>query len=658
MFEGVTWLEVRGLRDGLPVLIAVLCVVIARRLNLSFFESPWSAAKPQASLPSGGKPPELDGNHLYYNRTRWPQYEPIFNLRLSYLYGPVVPIKLGPRTLLGRAIRWLNKTLSRDWTNSDTTILINSLSDNESILKKLLGSCTSRSPSIAAGKYLSRGRRIVLQPYGPKWVRYRRAFASLLTKEKIGTRWARALRFEAMVMAERITSLSSISEPSSLDVLDEIHRFTASSVLQITYARRAFTPQDQALRDLETVSKNIAGAFTPGKYWVEEFPFLDIFPSVISPWKRKLNADHFFELRLFRDLLHGLESVLGEVHGRREEAAISRPSASWKSAIAPEQCAAAELLQDKDHLQLDRDDIAYLAAGIFEAGTETTAMTINTFLLAAASYPKMTRQAQAEIDRVLDGKHYMEESVPTFQDLQHLPYLAAIVKETLRLTPAASSGVGHTPTRAEAQFLELKHGSGQGTTRLNIPSGATVLANTYGLHHNHHQFPDPWLFDPGRWLPSGAQRLSGSQDSELPTISLDHTHAHYAFGFGRRICPGSSLASCSLSISIAILLLCFDIELTDASRLHCMEMERQRQEEHRNWCDLFPSSGRDVLQSEQSLKKSCGDELDRIGRVLIDAHIAFKLSRIQLAECIRLLPRQQTHGIRAVKKSLASMQCV
>lgn len=652
--------EVRKLYDGLPLLLALLCVVIAKRYYVSFFDILRSNRKPQAPLTSTEPTPEIDGSHLYYGRTKWPQYEATFNLRLSYLYGPVTFIKHSPEKLLTRALRWVNRALCRDWVPSDTTVLINSLSDNETVLKKLLGSCASRSPSIATGKYLSRGRRIVLQPYGPVWVRYRRAFSSLLTKEKINTRWAKVFRSEAMIMVDRIANLSSVPSPPGTNCLDEIFRFTASSVLQITYARRAPTPHDQVLKDLGIVSQNIADAFTPGKYWVEEFPFLEVFPSRISPWKKRLDTCHRFELGLFRKLLHDAERYLGGEESVSRGSVRDLPSAAWESVIAPEECAAAELLRNKENLGLERDDIAYLAAGIFEAGTETTAVTIYTFLLAAASYPEMTSRAQAEIDHAMDGQICAENSVPTFKDLQQMPYLAAVVKETLRLTPTGSSGVGHTSAQAQPQTLELALKGGKGTVQLTIPCGATVLANTYGIHHDPEQFPDPWRFNPDRWLPSNpdahARCHSELQHLEVSNVSLDHTHANYAFGFGRRICPGSSLASYSLSMSIAMLLLCFDFEFTEKAKLHYIELEKQQRAEHRKWDELFPSQNKDTLERERFLQRNCRDERDQIGRVLIDAHIAFKLSRRQLAECIRLQPQKQNHGVRAVREALAMMQ--
>lgn len=649
-------IEANDIHSGLPMLLALACLLVASRYR-SWLKAYWHGqdSKPQEKLAPG-----IDGTQLYYGRRRWPQYEARFNLRLSYVYGPVVLIRHPSTTWLARLKRWFDRLACRAQEGTDTTVLINSLSTNEGVLKSLIASCASRRPSIPAGKYLSRGKRIVLQPYGPAWILHRRVFTSLLTKYKISSRWTKALRHEAMVMVGRIAELGATSRsPPDTTVLDEVSRFTASSVLQITYARRAETPDDPILRDLQVVSQNIASAFTPGKYWVEDFPLLDIFPTFISPWKRKLNADHRFEMDLFERLLHGVEAGLDGSQGEGGSNHCKLHEQAGGSVIAPDQCAAADLLRSKQ-FQLDRESIAYLAAGIFEAGTETTAMTLNTFILAAACYPEMTRRAQAEIDDYMSSKDRCEELVPTFADLQQLPYLGAVVKEALRLTPTGSSGVGHTPTKMEPYFLDLDFDGVGGTDKLTIPSGATVLANTYGLHHDHDRYPDPWRFDPGRWIApvaSDEEPPSRGENCSTSGHSLDYTHANFAFGFGRRICPGSSLASHSLSMAIALLLLCFHFELTDRAEAHRHGVEKQDREEFRRWAELFPSAGggaRAAMHRERASKLDHQDEADRIGRALIDAYIAFKLSREQLAECIRLEPRKGRPWLKAVGDVLSS----
>lgn len=48
--------------------------------------------------------------------------------------------------------------------------------------------------------------------------------------------------------------------------------------------------------------------------------------------------------------------------------------------------------------------------------------------------PKVQQKAQAEIDEVLKG------SLPTFEDRENLPYVAALVKEVLRWKPVLPYG--------------------------------------------------------------------------------------------------------------------------------------------------------------------------------------------------------------------------
>ena len=53
--------------------------------------------------------------------------------------------------------------------------------------------------------------------------------------------------------------------------------------------------------------------------------------------------------------------------------------------------------------------------------------TTQTFFLAMAMYPEVLRKAQAEIDTVVGVSR-----LPDFNDRPHLPYVNAIIKETMR----------------------------------------------------------------------------------------------------------------------------------------------------------------------------------------------------------------------------------
>ena len=60
------------------------------------------------------------------------------------------------------------------------------------------------------------------------------------------------------------------------------------------------------------------------------------------------------------------------------------------------------------------------------AGADTTVSAIGTFFLAMVCYPEVQKEAQAELDKVLNGR------LPGHSDFPSLPYLSALVKEVYR----------------------------------------------------------------------------------------------------------------------------------------------------------------------------------------------------------------------------------
>jgi cytochrome P450 len=67
---------------------------------------------------------------------------------------------------------------------------------------------------------------------------------------------------------------------------------------------------------------------------------------------------------------------------------------------------------------------------ISEAGAETTSGVLAWWMLVMVTYPEVQKRAQAELDAVVGRARS-----PTFADFQHLPYIRAMVKGTLRWRP-------------------------------------------------------------------------------------------------------------------------------------------------------------------------------------------------------------------------------
>jgi len=79
-----------------------------------------------------------------------------------------------------------------------------------------------------------------------------------------------------------------------------------------------------------------------------------------------------------------------------------------------------------------------------------------------------------------------------------------------------------------------------------IPKGATVMGNVWSVGRDPDYFPDPERFDPQRWLTK-----EGKIKEEMKS---------YAFGFGRRVCPGQYMATASVFVNTALIQWAFYIK--------------------------------------------------------------------------------------------------
>ncbi|KIJ19362.1 hypothetical protein PAXINDRAFT_7846 [Paxillus involutus ATCC 200175] len=174
------------------------------------------------------------------------------------------------------------------------------------------------------------------------------------------------------------------------------------------------------------------------------------------------------------------------------------------------------------------------AATLYAAAVETTIAGLLIFVHFMMLHPEVQVRAQAEIDSVVGT-----ERLPDFEDRPALPYVDALLRETLRCHPVTPTGVPHATT--EDDIYEGYY----------IPKGATIMANVWAMSRNEAKYPNPTAFLPERFLQSDG--------------SLNDDNVPWTFGFGRRICPGRHLADASLWCAMVSILALFKIEKTVGS---------------------------------------------------------------------------------------------
>jgi cytochrome P450 len=163
---------------------------------------------------------------------------------------------------------------------------------------------------------------------------------------------------------------------------------------------------------------------------------------------------------------------------------------------------------------LDSLDIASECADHLLAGIDTTADSLM-FLIWAISRPQ-----NAHIQRhLIDELHSLptevfEQGVPGLHVVDSLPYLNAVIRETLRLyNPLPAS---------EPRSI----GMDRVIDGFQIPAGTVVNMSPYSLHRHANVFEDPLRFHPERWLNSSPDKL------------VEMNRWFWAFSSGGRMCIG------------------------------------------------------------------------------------------------------------------------
>lgn len=154
----------------------------------------------------------------------------------------------------------------------------------------------------------------------------------------------------------------------------------------------------------------------------------------------------------------------------------------------------------------------------FVAGHETTARTLTFAWYALAKSPHVAERLHAELDRVLAGR------LPSVDELRQLPYTLQLIKEVLRLYPAAPF-YGRDAVEADQ------------IGGFDVPAGASMLLSPYYTHRHAKFWENPELFDPDRW----------ATEREM------HGGMYHPFAGGARVCIGNNFSLLETHLLLAIL---------------------------------------------------------------------------------------------------------
>ena len=284
---------------------------------------------------------------------------------------------------------------------------------------------------------------------------------------------------------------------------------------------RTPTPDAIHMRRLYEVLDGLSEIFEPGATTLlDVFPWLRWFPErFVRRWRSRAQGVARTMDAIYRPLVD--QVIERRRHGRNQTVTSYLDS----------------VLDQQKELRLTRHEIELMVGNLLEGGSDTLSTMLIAFIQAMALYPAVQLTAHAEIDAVIGADHS-----PTWADYSRLPYVAMVMKETMRWRPVLPTAFPHAARQA--------HTTVDGWT---IPSSASIILNVWRLHHDPARYADPDEFDPSRY--AGCTALA-----PVYAVSANYEKRdHYGYGSGRRLCPGIHLAERGLFIALAKVLWAFDI---------------------------------------------------------------------------------------------------
>ncbi|KIO27615.1 hypothetical protein M407DRAFT_62840, partial [Tulasnella calospora MUT 4182] len=369
-------------------------------------------------------------------------------------------------------------------------LVVNSLEVAQELLDKRASIFADRPKFTMAAELLGMTRFITFSPYGDWWKTQRPYFKHALSAAVVRSDYSPLIEAKAQEYIARCAA-----RPES--ALSEANRITAEITIKLIYGKL----EDKRGRDYIQISNRISDIMTYAfqGYVVDLFPSLQHLPGWLPGMKFKRDA-----ARWKKEIQEGVDAVFelakeNTVRGMT----LTNHRFMWIDLKEGPSSFAHELypglaMAHKTSFQSTN-----------QIAADPTEATMQSFIRAMVLFPSVQEKAQAEIDRVVGSGRF-----PTFNDQTDLPFLHAVILETLRWNPVASFGVPHVSRQDDVYDGYF------------IPKGTSVMANAWGFSRSSKYYTNPSMFDPERYL---------KQPSELDP-------REFVFGYGGRICPGKDLA--------------------------------------------------------------------------------------------------------------------
>ncbi|XP_030539388.1 trimethyltridecatetraene synthase-like [Rhodamnia argentea] len=450
-------------------------------------------------LPPGPKPWPVIGNlNLIFPLPHRSIHE------LSRIYGPIMKLQVGSRGMV-----------------------VCSSADMAKAFLKTHDAVFAYRPKIAAAKYMAYNcSGMAWSPCGPYFQQARRIFLAELFSA------ARQQSFEYIRVEEMRMLTRNLFEAKGqpINVKDHLSNLNLNVVCRMVLGKKyADKSKSSNVMSAEEFRKMVDELFfLMGTLNLGDFiPLLD-FLDLQGYIKRMKAVNKKFDMFL--------EHVLGEHEARR----VGVKGYEAKDMVDV-------LLQHVDdpnlEVKIERHGVKALILELIAGGTESSTVSVEWIMCELLKNPRILDKATRELDNVIGRERWVQEA-----DVASLPYLDAVIKETMRLHPVGAF-IGHHFASQDCRV-----------NGYDVPKDTIVLVSKWSIGRDPKLWDDPENFIPERFI-GKAIDVKGQSFELLP------------FGSGRRMCPAYNLGLRMIQTSLANLVHGFTWKLPEGMTREDLSME-------------------------------------------------------------------------------------
>ncbi|XP_061091106.1 sterol 26-hydroxylase, mitochondrial [Conger conger] len=394
-------------------------------------------------------------------------------------------------------------------------------------------------------------RELRKQAYGPltemgaEWQRIRSILNPRMLKPKHVSTYTGSLNLVVTDFIHRLDWLRKTKGGGVMvhDLAGELYKFAFEGISMVLFEKRMGCLNEEVPEDTQKFINSVGEMFRLS-------PILVLFPK--SFWPYLPSWKHFVAVwdHLFKVAQTLVEEKMAQVQEKvdRGEAVEGE---YLTHLLVSEQMSITEVLGSITELLL--------------AGVDTTSNTISWALYHLARNHGIQDRLYREVSSVCPG-----DRIPGSDDLARMPWLKAVVRETLRLYPVVP---GNARVTVENEIVVGDY---------IFPKNTLFHLCHYAVSRDARTFSDPLRFRPERWLRGGEE------------TQRQHPFGSVPFGFGIRACLGKRVAELEMYLVLSRLIKHFEVRpdpagttvtpitrtlLVPATPIHLQFLPRENQED-------------------------------------------------------------------------------